>query len=179
MERAGDAPEIVDLHKEAFGQSGDAVSNLVLDLTSTTPPSNRLSLVAIADDRIVGHVLFTPGLLDASARLADVQVLSPLAVIRTYRGRGIGSELVQRGVAILGDRHVPLIFLEGDLDYYARLGFVAAGPLGFRKPSLRIPDAAFQVLTLPAYAFWMTGTLVYSEAFWQQDLVGLREPADQ
>lgn len=177
MERASDVPEIVDLHKEAFGQSGDAVSNLVLDLTSTIPPSDRLSLVAIADDRIVGHALFTRGLLDAPARLADVQVLSPLAVIRSCRRRGIGSELVQRGVAILGDRRVPLVFLEGDPDYYARLGFVPAGPLGFRKPSLRIPDAAFQVLTLPAYASWMTGTLVYSEAFWRHDLVGRRESA--
>ncbi len=179
MERASDVPEIVDLHKKAFGQSGDAVSNLVLELTSTTPPTRRLSLVAIADDRVVGHVLFTRGLLDARARLANVQVLSPLAVIGIYRCRGIGSELVRRGVAILGDRRVPLVFLEGDPDYYARLGFVPAGPLGFGKPSLRIPDAAFQVLTLPAYAPWMTGTLVYSEAFWRHDLVGLREPADQ
>jgi putative acetyltransferase len=178
-QRASDALEIADLHKEAFGQSGDAVSNLVLDLTSTTTPSNGLSLVAIRDDRIVGHVLFTRGLVDAPARLVGVQMLSPLAVIGTYRRRGIGSELVRRGVAILGDRRVPLVFLEGAPDYYAPLGFLPAGPLGFRKPSLRIPDAAFQVLTLPAYAPWMTGTLVYSEAFWRHDLVGLREPVGQ
>lgn len=52
-----------------------------------------------------------------------------------------------------------------------------AGPRGFRKPSLRIPDEAFQVITLPAYEVWMTGTLVYPEPFWRHDSVGLRDNA--
>jgi len=51
------------------------------------------------------------------------------------------------------------------------------GDHGFRKPSLRIPDAAFQVLKLPAYEPWMTGTFVYSPTFWEHDCVGLRDPA--
>jgi len=53
----------------------------------------------------------------------------------------------------------------------------AAAELGFRKPSLRIPDAAFQALPMPAYEPWMTGTLVYSHVFWEHDAVGLREAA--
>lgn len=44
------------------------------------------------------------------------------------------------------------------------------------SPSLRMPDAAFQVARLPAYEPWMTGTLVYSETFWALDCVGLRDP---
>ncbi len=59
--------------------------------------------------------------------------------------------------------------------YYARLGFTAGAGQGFRKPSLRIPDPAFQAIRLPAYEPWMTGTLVYSEPFWRWDAVGLRE----
>jgi len=46
---------------------------------------------------------------------------------------------------------------------------------GFRRPSLRIPHDAFQVMLLPAYEEWMTGTLVYRQAFWDHDSVGLRE----
>jgi putative acetyltransferase len=59
---------------------------------------------------------------------------------------------------------------------YARFGFRAGGELGFRKPSLRIPDDAFQALMMPSYEPWMTGTLVYSHVFWEHDAVGLREP---
>ena len=40
-----------------------------------------------------------------------------------------------------------------------------------------IPDDAFQVRILPAYEPWMTGTLVYSEVFWQHDAVWLRDPS--
>ena len=47
---------------------------------------------------------------------------------------------------------------------------------GFRKPSLRIPDAAFQVIRFATHQPWMTGTLVYPEAFWALDCVGLRKP---
>ena len=72
-------------------------------------------------------------------------------------------------------RSVPVVFLEGNPGYYSRLGFVGGAQQGFRKPSLRIPDAAFQAVRLPAHESWMTGTLVYSEPFWRLDAVGLRD----
>jgi putative acetyltransferase len=39
---------------------------------------------------------------------------------------------------------------------------------------LRIPDEAFQVLQLAGFEPWMTGTVVYPEAFWKHDCVGPR-----
>jgi putative acetyltransferase len=67
------------------------------------------------------------------------------------------------------------VFLEGSPRYYPRFGFRPAGDLGFRRPSLRIPQPAFQVVLRPSYEPWMTGTLVYPEVFWALDCVGLRE----
>ena len=69
-----------------------------------------------------------------------------------------------------------MVWLEGNPAYYGRFGFRPGGDHGFRKPSLRIPDAAFQVMTLSVYEPWMTGTLVYSGTFWEHDCVGLRDP---
>jgi putative acetyltransferase len=77
----------------------------------------------------------------------------------------------------MADRGVPAVFLEGSPVYYPRFDFMPAVQLGFRKPSLRIPDAAFQVITLPAYEPWMTGTVVYAETFWRHDVVGIRDSA--
>jgi hypothetical protein len=56
------------------------------------------------------------------------------------------------------------------------VGFAPGGGQGFRKPSLRIPDRAFQAIKLPEYEPWNTGTLVYAEPFWRHDAVGLRDP---
>ena len=166
-----------EIHQRAFGgDHGLVVADLVDSLRETITPKDGLSLVAGHDGQIVGHVMFTVSLLDAPRRLVDVHVLSPLGVMPGQQKRGIGSALVRKGLRVLAQRAVPLVFLEGDPRYYSRFGFAPGGDLGFRKPSLRIPDNAFQVITLPAYEAWMTGTLVYAEPFWRHDLVGLRGP---
>lgn len=175
-ERPGDRQAVREIHRRAFGDHGPVVADLVDSLRDTLTLADGLSLVAEQDGQIAGHVMFTRSLLDAPRRLVDVQVLSPLGVKPEEQKRGIGSALVQRGLEVLGERAVPLVFLEGDPRYYSRFGFVPGGTRGFRKPSLRIPDRGFQAIRLPAYQAWMTGTLVYAEPFWRHDCVGLRDP---
>ncbi|MFI5710575.1 GNAT family N-acetyltransferase [Kribbella sp. NPDC051620] len=173
-ELAGDGQAVRELHLQAFGGHGGVVSDLVDSLREAGAGS--LSLVAERGGRVVGHVMFTSSLLDAPRRLVEVQVLSPLAVRPEFHRHGIGSALVRYGLGILAERAVPLVWLEGDPGYYSRLGFEAGGGLGFRRPSLRIPEGAFQVFRLPEYERWMTGTLVYPDTFWRHDSVGLRSP---
>ena len=176
-ELPGDKEPVREIHLRAFGDHGPVVADLVDTLRETITPKDGLSLVAGRDGQIIGHVMFTRGLLDAPRRLVEVHVLSPLAVLPGYHKRGIGSALVRKGLKALAQRAVPLVFLEGDPGYYSRFGFAPGRDLGFRKPSLRIPDGAFQAIRLPDYEPWMTGTLVYAEPFWQHDAVGLRDPA--
>jgi putative acetyltransferase len=175
VERPDDRPAVRDVHRQAFGDHGPVVAAIVDELRASLRAGCGVSLVAERAGRVVGHVLFTRSLLDAPRRLVDVQLLSPLGVLPGWQGRGIGSALVRAGLKTAAEQSVPLVFLEGSPGYYARFGFSAAGPQGFRKPSLRIPDAAFQALRLPAYASWMTGTLVYPQTFWDHDAVGLRD----
>jgi putative acetyltransferase len=178
-EQPGDRESVRNVHRQAFGgDHGPVVASLVDALREIITPTDGLSLVAEHDGRIVGHVMFTRSLLDAPRRLVEVQVLSPLGVLPERQKRGIGSALVRHGLKAMAEQGDPLVFLEGDPGYYSRFGFVAGGDHGFRKPSLRIPDAGFQVIKLQQYEPWMTGTLVYAEQFWRYDCVGLRDPAD-
>lgn len=156
----------------AFGE--EPVAEL-LDGLRGSSAWRGLSFVAAEDDRVVGHVAFTRGWLDAPRRLVEVLVLSPLSVHPEAQGRGVGSALVRRTLEQLQERPEPLVFLEGSPGYYRRFGFHPGEPYGFAAPSTRIPPAAFQFVALPAYQPWMTGTLVYPDVFWEQDAVGLRD----
>ncbi len=150
------------------------VGDLVHALREGLSRSDGLSLVATDNDIVVGQVMFTRCQLDAPQRLVDVQALSPVGVLPERQRQGIGSMLIATGLEMLNARGVPVVFLEGSPSYYRRFGFVAGAELDFVKPPLRIPDAAFQVKVLQSYEPWMTGTLVYSQTFWDWDLVGLR-----
>jgi putative acetyltransferase len=173
-ETSEDHPAVRSLHRVAFGDHGAVVADLVDDLRDSVSEQDGLSLVAEDAGVVVGHVMLTRSLLDAPRRLVDVQVLSPLGVLPGHQRAGIGSSLVREGLRVMAERSVPVVFLEGSPAYYSRFGFGPGADQGFRKPSLRIPDAAFQAVRLPAYQPWMTGTLVYSETFWRHDAVGLR-----
>ena len=173
-EQTQDFDAVASLHRTAFGgDHGGTVAQLVAALRRDDP--DALSLVSEEADGVVGHVMFSRALLDAPRRLVAVQTLSPLAVAPEWQRGGLGSALVRAGLQQLDERGVPLVFLEGDPRYYSRLGFSPAEEHDFRKPSLRIPGGAFQVVRLSAYEPWMTGTFVYSNTFWEHDCVGQRE----
>jgi putative acetyltransferase len=175
-ETIGDHEAIDAVHRRAFGR-GERVPDLVAGLRAAPAALPHRGYVAVDEaGTVVGHVLLSASRLDAPRRLVDVYVLSPLGVDPDHQRRGIGTLLVAHALAEADRVGVPLMFLEGSPDYYGERGFRSGGDLGFRKPSLRIPDPAFQVVLLSAYEPWMTGTLVYSEVFWAHDCVGLRDP---
>ena len=136
----------------------------------------RASLVAVADEELVGHVGLSRGWVDARRELIEVLVLSPLSVRPDLQRQGIGTALVAAALETAEIRSAPAVFLEGSPDYYGRRGFSSASALGFGRPSTRIPDPGFQVALLSSYQPWMVGRLIYPEAFWTTDTVGLRDP---
>jgi putative acetyltransferase len=124
------------------------------------------SLVAASDSVVVGHVMLSyVGLLDGE-RERRVASLSPLAVAPAHQRVGIGSALVREVTARADASLEPLVVLEGSPDYYGRLGFEPAAPLGIEidLPSWAPPEAA-QVLRLDAYDPSVRGRIVYPPAF--------------
>lgn len=170
-ERPADQDAVRAVVRAAFGE--DSVAELLDDLR-TSPAWLDLSWVAEDEAAVVGHVSLTRAWVDDPRAVVDVLVLSPLSVRPDRQRAGVGRALVAEALARAVERDEPLVFLEGDPDYYSRLGFVAAGPLGFRPPSVRIPERAFQVWPTPACRGGLSGALVYPDVFWRHDAVGLR-----
>ena len=158
--------------------SGDPQIPILLDLLRESWAwDDELSFVVEVEGELAGHVLYTRAVLDAPKRLVDVLVLSPVGVRPDLQNRGIGSRMIQQSLGYVASRSEPLVFLEGSPRYYPRFGFQRASDLGFVAPSVRIPTDAFMVHRLPNYQSWMTGALVYPDAFWRADAVGLRDAA--
>jgi putative acetyltransferase len=160
----------------AFGagrsEHGEDVGRLVdlLDASGRT----LHSFVAETDGKLVGHVQLSRSWVDARERLVEVAVLSPLSTLPAYERRGIGSALVSAALDAARAAGEPAVFLEGDPDFYGRRGFVRGDTLGFTRPSVRIPQPAFQVALFDGEM--PRGALAYCDAFWALDCVGLRDP---
>ena len=92
---------------------------------------DRISLVAVLDDRVVGHILFTPVTL-RNEDSRDLAVgLAPMGVEPAYQRQGIGSNLVLAGLDACAARGDTLVFVVGHPDFYPRFGFEPAAPRGF------------------------------------------------
>lgn len=165
-----------DTDQEGVGRivSAAFARPVVVELAEALWERGGPAMVAEADGELVGHVQLTWCWLDAPTQLVDVLVLSPLSVGPARQRQGIGGQLVGAAITAAEQAGAPLLFLEGSPDYYSRFGFEAGGEHAFTAPSERIPPAAFQVVRLAGYEPTMTGPLVYAEAFWRFDCVGLR-----
>jgi putative acetyltransferase len=172
-QRPGERAAVREVITRAFG--GPVVADLATALQDSPAGAAGLSFVAETGGRLAGHAQLSRSWVDAPRRLVEVLVLSPVGVIPECQRQGIGGRLVRHALTEAARARAPLVFLEGDPRYYARFGFEPAREHGFTPPSVRIPDAGFQVVTLAGYQPWMTGALVYAEQFWEYDCVGLRE----
>ena len=105
-----------------------------------------VSLVAVLDHRIVGHILFSPvTVAEAQAGLRAAS-LAPMSVLPELQNRGIGSRLVLDGIEACRQRGFDLLVVLGHTNYYPRFGFQKASDHGLASEY----DAgdAFMVLEL-------------------------------
>jgi len=138
-----DKEEIARVHLEAFGDvQGPVIADLVKDMMNDRTALPILSLVAMEESRIVGHVLFTKADVVGSGESVSGSILAPLAVRPGSQSKGVGGGLIGEGLRQLKQSGVELVFVLGHPGYYPRSGFVPAGALGFEAPYPIPPEHA-------------------------------------
>jgi putative acetyltransferase len=127
----------------AFGQPNEA------DLVDALRPNAQpyISLVAVLDDQIVGHIFFSPVSIESESSTSTAMGLAPMAVLPEFQRQGIGSQLVWEGLKECRRIGHEVVVVVGHPEYYPRFGFAPARPKGLRC-EYDVPDDVFMVAEL-------------------------------
>ncbi|MES9900398.1 MAG: N-acetyltransferase [Sedimenticola sp.] len=130
-----DRKEILNVHNQAFGkEKGPEIAKLVDDLLNDKTAMPILSLVALANERIIGHILYTKVIIAQTELAISAHILAPLAILPEEQKKGIGEKLINEGIRQLKELGTELVFVLGHPSYYPRCGFLPAGEKGFEAP---------------------------------------------
>ena len=122
-EQPSDYDSIQTINIEAFAdhpfsqQTEHLIVNALRDSNALT-----ISLVAEDDNKVVGHIAFSPALINGT----DLKwfTLGPVAVSPDHQRKGIGSQLIKDGLKALRQLGAHGCLLVGDPNYYNRFGFL-------------------------------------------------------
>ncbi len=154
-----DVPDIDEVNRLAFG--GTDESQLVNRLRSDG--SVVISLVALVEDAVAGHILFSELPIHCGERRILGAALAPMAVRPEFQNRGIGSQLVEAGIVACRNRGIDVIVVLGHPAFYPRFGFSAQAARSLAAP---FSGEAFMSLELRSGALnGNTGTVTYAPAF--------------
>jgi putative acetyltransferase len=126
-EKASDPAGIRAVHLAAFAPRPNEAE--LVDLLRQAGQAT-VSLVALSDGRLAGHILFSPVKLDPERGNLRGVGLAPLAVMPEFQGQGIGSRLVLRGLEACRAGGFDFVVVLGDPGYYGRFGFRRASGFG-------------------------------------------------
>ena len=146
----------------AFGRVDEA--EIVRRVRASRHYIPELALVAEDEGQLVGHVMFSDVELRGEESLA-VPSLAPLSVKPEWQLQGVGTALVEAGLAAAEARREPLVVVVGPPRYYPRFGFEPARPYGIEPPAPGVPDEVFMVKLLSGYDGRQRGQVVYPSAF--------------
>jgi putative acetyltransferase len=160
-EQPEDIQAISVINCEAFG--GPSEAHLVDELRADG--ALTVSLVALENNEIVGHISFSPMTIKSNSSTIQAIGLAPLAVKPSHQKHGIGSALIKEGIEAVRRAGESILIVLGNPDYYGRFGFKAASTHGV---SWEREDCgpAFQIMELkPGALKPVKGIATYHPAF--------------
>ena len=138
---------------------------LVENLRKSKNYVHELSLVALVDGIITGHIMFSTCNIISDNETIESLTLAPVSVDPDFQKRGIGGMLIREGLRIaesMGFLHVNLF---GHPAYYPRFGFESASKYGINPP-MEAPEGVFMIIELKKNSLkGVTGVVQYAKEF--------------
>lgn len=166
QETDSDRIKVYNLIKETFKRAqhtdGDE-HNLVERLRKSSAFIPELSLVAVLDGQIVGHILFTRIRVGETTQLA----LAPLTVANKFQKQGIGGILIEEGHKIAKKMGYEFSILLGYPNYYSRFGYEPAENFAIKSP-FEVSSEYFMAINLNKKKTKLNATVEYPKEFYIQ-----------
>lgn len=157
--------QVVKKAFESAEYSDGNEQDLVVALRKSKSFIPELSLVAVCENNIVGHILFTKAFVNH----VEVLALAPLSVLPEFQNRGVGLSLINQGHSIarkLGYRYSVVL---GHSKYYSKAGYVPASLYGIKAP-FTVEDENFMAICFAPKAERLDGYIKYDQAFGISDI---------
>ncbi|MDR1119922.1 MAG: N-acetyltransferase [Dysgonamonadaceae bacterium] len=160
----GDYAAIRRIHEQTFGRLDEAF--LVETLRKEQGFLPDLSLVAVKNNIIVGHVLFFPvTIVTPEGKEETSLALASASVYPDFQRQGIGGKLIREGLSIAVRRQYRSVAVCGHADFYLRFGFRKASDFGIKSP-FACSDETFLIRELqPQSLSALTGIVRYPSPF--------------
>lgn len=129
--------EIVAVFQAAFTASegvaeGNAVGELARQLLRATPAKDLFCFCVLSDESVAGSIVFSR--VNYADDPRSVFILSPVAVAPNLQGKGIGQQMIERGLSSLREYGIDIALTYGDINFYSRIGFVRISQDEARPP---------------------------------------------
>ncbi len=156
--------QIHEINLQAFGQGSE--SRLVDALRKSEAFVPQLSLVAVLENELVGHILFTKIIIrDSNGNQVGSLALAPVAVLPKFQNKGIGKLLIQEGLKKAQDLGFNSVIVLGHENYYPKFGFQPASRWNIKAP-FEVSDQNFMALELkPDTLKHISGLVTYPKEF--------------
>lgn len=163
QETEKDYDEVYNVIKTAFETAKHKDGNeqdLVAQLRKSNNFIPELSLVAVQDNKIVGHILFTKVKIGEYEELA----LAPLSVLPEYQRQGIGKKLIEIGHKKAKELGYHYSVVLGSKTYYPKSGYIPASKYGIKAP-FEVQNENYMAIKLNNIDKEITGIVKYAKEF--------------
>lgn len=174
-EKVTDHDTVYNINKLAFGS--EIEPKLIAALRKSKSFVRGLSLVAVKEEKVLGHALLTRAFIVNRGRRFKCLVLGPMAVLPEYQKQGIGKKLMEEGFERAKELGFTAIAVLGHETYYPKFGFIPASQKNI-KTSFKVPDENFMIVELVPNALkGISGMVEYPKEFLRISAAEPKPPA--
>ena len=95
---------------------------------------NELDFVMEKSGELIGHIMYVRAKIQSDdGREIPMMTFGPISIIPKYQRKGLGKALLDYSMDRAKALGVPVLCIEGNIDFYGKSGFVVAGTKGIRS----------------------------------------------